>query len=994
MKEDRQLEKTQESKPNRARRTLSKYQRTLILLVALLAPLALADDDEPLTSFLTEPTTTFDGFFPTPWGCDANPGTQDILEFHLNWHCNNPDKTGVNWGSRFFGFHKQFGFGFNQHRAANGFPYTQTWVAAPGAPIPPPHGGRPADAPCTDCLVLPDQFRLPAAGGTLDTFPSVSSIGSAIVGWHNENHVYIADAGGSGDMNSPVTSPRDPIFYRYHHIFDDVQNAWRTHQDTDIVLVFDRSGSMSLPAVGGGTRLQAATDAANMFADLMEDGSSHNVGLVSFSTAASSPADMPLTPVAGAPAAMSAALAGVSASGSTSIGDGLQEAVTTLSAGANSRKAVLLLTDGMENTAPLIADAQASLGDTHLCSVGFGTPGSLDGPKLRDLSERQGGIYISGPGALELRKFFVECFANIFDTFVGEDPIEILPAGQSASNPLTHVALGDDKLVFVLSWDEPSPKGALKLQITSPSGQVVDLSDAAVESEVGDTWHIVRFDLPHMGEGDGSWEARAVRAPLGYVNGFMSDAFEDLFAGAELIRAQLRLLCAAGCERVLFYEDDAMGRMQGEMNFDMMRSAYSEAIFNEVPTGTIGEATRVRDPQEFAERLRKRDFDLLVYSSRYAREKQPYDDLLVRTMCDEDAPRAILSDNRRTDDALETLRCAGAVPTDDVNFETILSRGELGEAELRLTKPQMTVGPFSYALQPSDDTASVLATGPNEQPVVVARGVRGEDQAFFTTTLTRAPARVLPFTWISHTYTGEELHPTFHIPEMYWPEKGYDTVKAVVEVTRPLRSLGELAAEVGVGEADKLNGDLIDPRTAALLRLDPNGTGDVIPTETLSFELFDDGTNGDGTAGDHYWEVSLPPEVAEFDGSYDLHAIFTLCQGDTCVQREASHTLEVETKLSPDTTEVDVEQLEPENRRNRTRITIIPRDAAGRLVGPGLANAILVDPLCDATVEEVRDADGRGSYEVIVSWVANEAEPFVEIGQFGRPGDSLKVSLR
>src|SRR5690606_33188195 len=108
------------------------------------------------------------------------------------------------------------------------FPYTQTWVPAPGALIPPAHGGRPANAPCPTCVELADDFRLPAAGGTLDSFLTVDAIGDAIVGWHNTNHGRIGASGGSscstplgprGDMSCVALSPRDPIFYRYHHIF-------------------------------------------------------------------------------------------------------------------------------------------------------------------------------------------------------------------------------------------------------------------------------------------------------------------------------------------------------------------------------------------------------------------------------------------------------------------------------------------------------------------------------------------------------------------------------------------------------------------------------------------------------------------------------------------------------------------------------------------------------------------------------------------------------
>src|SRR5688572_4319207 len=89
---------------------------------------ALADDDEPLTTFLTLPISTIDGYFPTPWAClSSDPGTQSVLQFHLNWHCTNPDNTGPNWGNRFFGFHTQFTLGFDRYAASVGFPYTQTW---------------------------------------------------------------------------------------------------------------------------------------------------------------------------------------------------------------------------------------------------------------------------------------------------------------------------------------------------------------------------------------------------------------------------------------------------------------------------------------------------------------------------------------------------------------------------------------------------------------------------------------------------------------------------------------------------------------------------------------------------------------------------------------------------------------------------------------------------------------------------------------------------
>lgn len=962
---------------------------------------AMAHDDEPETTWLTQVIGTIDGFFPTPWLCTgAAPSPQSILQFHQNWHCSNPDNSGPNWGNRFFGFHKQFVLGFNRYRAVAGFPYVQTWVAAPNALIPPRHGGRLANAPCSTCLALPNTFRLPAAGGTLDSFATVTAIGDAIVGWHNTNHGRIAAAGGTGgcnnnsaDMNCPRRAPNDPIFYRYHHIFDDVQNAWRTHQATDIIVVFDRSGSMSLPTSTTGTRLDAARSAATMFADLLEDGSSHRVGLVSFASAATSPPELALTGPATATGAMTSALTPIVAAGSTSIGAGLQAAISTLTGSANPRKAILLLTDGMENTAPFIADVQASLGDTHLCSVGFGTPGSLDGPKLRDLSERQGGIYLSGPDPLVLKKFFVDCFADIFDSFVGADPITTLPPGQAASAPTVHTALDDDKLTFVLSWSHPVQRGALRLAITTPGGNPVDLSDPRVESTFGDTWHIARFKLPFAGESAGKWEARAVRGYRTFVNGFTSDAFADMFAGAELIRQQLRYLCHDGCRNVLYFEDEMP--MTDDSTFAEHNSPYAEALFSEVPRGTVRNITRLRDPQQFAILLRKGGFDLLVYVPKIARKEHPYDDLLERVLCAQDAPRAIVSDSRSTAAAQRVLGCVGARRGRDLNWNQVQGDGQLIRGNFKLQRPVHAHDGFSFGLEPIDASAAVAAKNEAGSAAIIAgRSETREAQTLFINALTRASARVVPFNWTSRYYTSERLHPTFHIPEMYWPPSGYDRIKAIVRVTRPLRGLGALAAEAGALEKTSIAGDSVDPRSAVHIRLDRDQTGRVIGSETLEFELFDDGTNGDGTANDHYWEASLPPEVAKVDGEYEFHAVFQMCRAGQCVQREARHKVVVDVKMSPRATTIKVVPEPPAKNRQRARVMLVPRDDNGNPLGPGRIDGMLVSGEGDVKVERIGDQDGRGTYEIVVSWTrAGSVRPQLTISQFGRPQDSIRVPL-
>src|SRR5437588_10145353 len=148
-----------------------RFVRTVVIAAALasLANALLADinHETDTANWILIPISSVDGFFPTPWACGgAAPAPQSLVQFHQNWHCSNPDHTGPNWGNRFFGFHQQFLLGYDRYLASIGEAYVQTWVADPGALIPPAHGGRANDAPCNTCVALSNSFKLPAAGGT------------------------------------------------------------------------------------------------------------------------------------------------------------------------------------------------------------------------------------------------------------------------------------------------------------------------------------------------------------------------------------------------------------------------------------------------------------------------------------------------------------------------------------------------------------------------------------------------------------------------------------------------------------------------------------------------------------------------------------------------------------------------------------------------------------------------------------------------------------
>ncbi|OIW32482.1 hypothetical protein CONLIGDRAFT_642190 [Coniochaeta ligniaria NRRL 30616] len=996
----------------------------LHLQLALWTSHAVADPDHvaDTANWLQLPVSSIDGFFPTPWACgDTAPNPQNILQFHRNWHCTNPDRGTADWGRRFFGFHRQFLQGYDRYLASIGETYVQTWLAGQGAQIPVQHGTRPKNAPCSTCLDLDKSFKVPAVGGTLDTFTSVADIGAAIVGWHNSNHGRIATSSCSGscgsdstllcgDMNCPRTSPRDPIFYRYHHIFDDVQNAWYTLQPVDIAIVLDRSGSMTSPSTANGplSKLDAAKAAAGLFADLLEDGSSHKLGMVSFSTTASNPPDMPLTDASGAPAALSAALAGVHAGGLTSIGDGLEKATTLINGGAEKRKAILLMTDGIENTAPMIADAIPGLGDTHVCSVGFGAPWDLDGAKLQALSESQGGIYSSTVNDLELKKFFVFCFANIFDTFVGEDPFHTLPAHDLSSAPLVHHALLDEKITFVLSWNSTNPAADLRLAITTPSGSTLHLDSPGVQSRVGPSWHVVKVTkLPVYSERDGDWTVRAVRPIDTYVNGFTSRSFANASQGVQLVQNEIATLCPQGCNRTLYYEDFC----EGADTFEAMTSIYASVIFGQTNLGTI---TRPANASAFAEALDRGNFDLLVYSAQYNNSVQPYDGVLTSLLCG-GGFKAIISEGRTVSSASSILRCAGAIKTGGYgnytgNFTSILpSTSQLLNGPANLQAPSCVIAP-SYSLQPAKQAnSSIEATFDSGVPAVIAVGKTGIDEDYFITILARSTGYLKPFLHRNNTYTLEPLVPTFHIPSTHWPDCGYSRINATVDVTRPLVSLAKILSQSSSNSTQKYSNTTIttpgntttsdaSPRSNLIAAL-PNGPP-VIATETTTFPLYDDGTHGDTTADDHYFAIALPPSYTAIDGEYALHAHFTLCQTspcgkETCVRREAQQTITIISSIDGAGTSVvvtDVSGGYGYGRRTKV-VGIRPVDADGTPLGPGLGGYLVVTTEGGAVVEgPVVDWDWRGTYEVRVSYEeTGYGSPAVTVGVYGRTG--VRVAL-
>jgi hypothetical protein len=287
--------------------------------------------------------------------------------------------------------------------------------------------------------------------------------------------------------------------------------------DVDVVLVFDKSGSMSLPGLGGGTKIEQARDAAALFIDLLRTDRTHRAGLVTFSTTAS--VIQALTPVAGngkvaligpPPNRNGGSIGAITPDAMTTIGGGLRVGRQQLvaSAGANT-PAILLLTDGLQNTPPMIADVEAELGNTRLSVIGFGTEGQLNGPLLTRLARDHGGIYTRANEGLALKKFFVLCFGNLFQTGIASDPFFVFPAGSSTMPPMPLSVCDEESITVVVSWKNSSE--TLFLSVVTPGGTTLTDTTPGVVASSGATWVHFRLELPFNVEREGTWQVLVTR---------------------------------------------------------------------------------------------------------------------------------------------------------------------------------------------------------------------------------------------------------------------------------------------------------------------------------------------------------------------------------------------------------------------------------------------------------------------------------------------------
>ncbi|MBT8255426.1 MAG: VWA domain-containing protein, partial [Bacteroidia bacterium] len=331
---------------------------------------------------------------------------------------------------------------------------------------------------------------------------------------------------GQGGPFAPLPGDQNPScrisYAASENILNDIANDAPLSPARDVMLVFDRSGSMSQLTPNGITKLQEAKNAASLFVELTRTDGGDQIGLVTFSSTASSAFDLDdvnignkNTLIGDTAPFTDGIVGGITAGGTTTIGGGLSVARDQMNLhgiGGNQRT-IFLLTDGLQNTNPLVESVDDTLFNTDVFAVGYGTEAGLNGTLLTELAENHDGLYMRAENGLTLLKFFALTFGNIFEAGTLNDPEFVLPKTKNEADPYKFMVCEETTITIVLGWEKAS--SPLNFRIQTPAGTFISTSDRGIVSSFGTTWRFARITLPHNGEQNGEWKVVVHRVQTG-----------------------------------------------------------------------------------------------------------------------------------------------------------------------------------------------------------------------------------------------------------------------------------------------------------------------------------------------------------------------------------------------------------------------------------------------------------------------------------------------
>ncbi len=296
-----------------------------------------------------------------------------------------------------------------------------------------------------------------------------------------------------------------------------------------VMLALDQSASMDDPAgTSGVKRIDVLKDAARTFVETIQQ--NHGVGLIRFDDVAHAVNDATFPGLAvtrilsndifdlgRVQATQAVNNHHTNPLGSTSVGNGVElarQVLNAVPAGDYDQKAMIVFTDGLENTPKSIADVIGSI-DSRTFAIGLGNEFQVNTTALRQLANSTGGsLQLTGlltssiDDYFRTRKFFLQILAGVTNTNIIVDPPGFIAPGTTVRIPFV-VNEADIDCTVLLMTDF----NVVDMTLETPHGDLIDAGSAAavgVTHNVGTQSRIYRFTLPVAiggGARSGTWNA-------------------------------------------------------------------------------------------------------------------------------------------------------------------------------------------------------------------------------------------------------------------------------------------------------------------------------------------------------------------------------------------------------------------------------------------------------------------------------------------------------
>jgi hypothetical protein len=277
----------------------------------------------------------------------------------------------------------------------------------------------------------------------------------------------------------------------------------------DVAAVFDKSGSMGDAIPGGGTKTDASVQAGQLLIQLIPPDLGNRAGVTRFSTTADNFVTMQdITAATQVTVGDQINATTLAPGGGTAIAAGAMEGLKQFLVPRTGpipptlAKAMILLTDGLDNTAYLNPDdgkfytvqgieafnpnpppttvptlSFAPPGDVKVYAVGLGTGQDIDLSQLATLSSGAGGQFLVADPTkpevtFQLMKYFTQIYMDMVDFATISDPQYVINPGETQKIQFT--LLRGDMGALIVVYDLQGTR--LPFFLESPKGEIIDAS--------------------------------------------------------------------------------------------------------------------------------------------------------------------------------------------------------------------------------------------------------------------------------------------------------------------------------------------------------------------------------------------------------------------------------------------------------------------------------------------------------------------------------------